>query len=73
MPHVRYVHLTKAQHIHKKECYTRIVAVRVQLHSAHEPQEACRQDELIDVLSCEPVKGDNLEAAVGEFSPGANS
>jgi hypothetical protein len=48
--HVGYVHLTKAKHIHKRGCYTRAMSVRVELQkkiSAHEPQEARRQDELI--------------------------
>jgi hypothetical protein len=30
----------------------------------------CNQDQLPLLVSCDPVKGDSLEAAVGEFSPG---
>jgi hypothetical protein len=31
------------------------------------------EEQLLLLVSCEPVKGDSLEAAVGIFSPGANS
>jgi hypothetical protein len=31
------------------------------------------KDQLPLLVSCEPGKGDRLQAAVGEFSPGANS
>jgi hypothetical protein len=56
MLYTRYVHLTKAKHIHKRQahhiarelCYTRTMTIRVNLKNyGREPQEAWCQDEVI--------------------------
>jgi hypothetical protein len=56
MLHVRYVHLTKAEHIHKRQTHplvrgdydcTGSVARKKMSDSGREPQAVWRQDELI--------------------------